>query len=343
MDHTTVSLSTSVSRPALLNRARFRIAVPARSPVENQRDRLDGPIAACEHEKSVSAWSDDVLLSRDGAYTCHVGREQAHRCADTGAVGRSADRHGHQVLIGRDVEQFLSVSAPAHLGQSVGIFAPLPDSTRTGSMAPVPSIRMTAKAVPSSRGVELKRMAGTSGDHIGICHPPRQPREPGESGMQVANPCDSNGVVQRRECTPEHDRVDSRRVRRTTGLDRCRRNPAGVRRMIDAHTRHAAAAGLLVFGLSIAIDGAQQPAPPLPPVVVPVPPILQNYRSVSNERLKRPDDGDWLMIRRTYDGWGYSPLDQIAPGQRRAAAAGVGVLHRRRSTATRRRRSSTTA
>ena len=31
------------------------------------------------------------------------------------------------------------------------------------------------------------------------------------------------------------------------------------------------------------------------------------------DRLKQPDDGDWLMVRRTYDGWGYSPLDQITP------------------------------
>jgi len=29
--------------------------------------------------------------------------------------------------------------------------------------------------------------------------------------------------------------------------------------------------------------------------------------------LKHPDDGDWLMVRRTYNGWGYSPLDQITP------------------------------
>ena len=29
------------------------------------------------------------------------------------------------------------------------------------------------------------------------------------------------------------------------------------------------------------------------------------------ERLKQPADGEWLMVRRTYDGWGYSPLDQI--------------------------------
>ena len=31
----------------------------------------------------------------------------------------------------------------------------------------------------------------------------------------------------------------------------------------------------------------------------------------SAERLKNPADGDWPMFRRTYDGWGYSPLSQI--------------------------------
>src|SRR5258708_4908617 len=31
------------------------------------------------------------------------------------------------------------------------------------------------------------------------------------------------------------------------------------------------------------------------------------------ERLLHPEDNNWLMIRRTYDGWGYSPLDQITP------------------------------
>jgi alcohol dehydrogenase (cytochrome c) len=34
---------------------------------------------------------------------------------------------------------------------------------------------------------------------------------------------------------------------------------------------------------------------------------------VTAERLKNPEPGNWLMIRRTYDGWGYSPLDQITP------------------------------
>ena len=37
------------------------------------------------------------------------------------------------------------------------------------------------------------------------------------------------------------------------------------------------------------------------------------YRSVTSERLRNPDVGEWLMVRRTYDGWGYSPLTQITP------------------------------
>jgi alcohol dehydrogenase (cytochrome c) len=32
---------------------------------------------------------------------------------------------------------------------------------------------------------------------------------------------------------------------------------------------------------------------------------------VTDEMLANPDPGDWLMWRRTYDAWGYSPLDQI--------------------------------
>jgi alcohol dehydrogenase (cytochrome c) len=52
----------------------------------------------------------------------------------------------------------------------------------------------------------------------------------------------------------------------------------------------------------------QQPSPP------PTPPILQSYKSVTTDRLKKPEDGDWLMVRRTYDGWGYSPLEQITRG-----------------------------
>ena len=39
--------------------------------------------------------------------------------------------------------------------------------------------------------------------------------------------------------------------------------------------------------------------------------LAQDYTPVTADRLKQPDDGDWLMVRRTYNGWGYSPLAQI--------------------------------
>jgi alcohol dehydrogenase (cytochrome c) len=39
--------------------------------------------------------------------------------------------------------------------------------------------------------------------------------------------------------------------------------------------------------------------------------LLESYRPVTLDRLRAPADADWLMIRRTYDGWGYSPLSQI--------------------------------
>ena len=40
-------------------------------------------------------------------------------------------------------------------------------------------------------------------------------------------------------------------------------------------------------------------------------PALKDYKPVTAQRLLKPEDGDWLMIRRTYDGWGYSPLEKI--------------------------------
>ena len=69
-----------------------------------------------------------------------------------------------------------------------------------------------------------------------------------------------------------------------------------------------------VHGLSAT---PQQPPPAqpaaAPPPPLPMPAILKNYKPVTADRLKKPDDGDWLSVRRTYDGWGYSPLQQITP------------------------------
>jgi alcohol dehydrogenase (cytochrome c) len=42
-----------------------------------------------------------------------------------------------------------------------------------------------------------------------------------------------------------------------------------------------------------------------------LPAVLRNYQPVSAERLRRPEGANWLMIRRTYDGWGFSPLAEI--------------------------------
>jgi alcohol dehydrogenase (cytochrome c) len=38
---------------------------------------------------------------------------------------------------------------------------------------------------------------------------------------------------------------------------------------------------------------------------------IDSVTPVTDEMLLNPSDGDWLMWRRTYNGWGYSPLDQI--------------------------------
>jgi alcohol dehydrogenase (cytochrome c) len=42
-----------------------------------------------------------------------------------------------------------------------------------------------------------------------------------------------------------------------------------------------------------------------------VKPVLREMRTVTDEMLRRPSADDWLHWRRTYEGWGYSPLKQI--------------------------------
>ena len=38
---------------------------------------------------------------------------------------------------------------------------------------------------------------------------------------------------------------------------------------------------------------------------------VKNYTPVTDAMLRNPDPGDWLMIRRNYQAWSYSPLTQI--------------------------------
>jgi alcohol dehydrogenase (cytochrome c) len=68
--------------------------------------------------------------------------------------------------------------------------------------------------------------------------------------------------------------------------------------------RFAAFAGSLTLSLAFAQG-------PPPGAAAPMPQVLKDYKPVTADRLKNPEDGNWLSIRRTYDGWGYSPLDQL--------------------------------
>jgi len=67
------------------------------------------------------------------------------------------------------------------------------------------------------------------------------------------------------------------------------------------------------FALVLAVSAAHAVIAQAPPQPPPVPTVLQNYPAITLEQLKAPPDGDWPMVRRTYDGWGYSPLQQITP------------------------------
>jgi PQQ-dependent dehydrogenase (methanol/ethanol family) len=53
-----------------------------------------------------------------------------------------------------------------------------------------------------------------------------------------------------------------------------------------------------IICLALALPGSGRPA-------------QEGFEPVTDAVLENPDPGDWLMWRRTHDGWGYSPLDQI--------------------------------
>lgn len=57
--------------------------------------------------------------------------------------------------------------------------------------------------------------------------------------------------------------------------------------------------------------GAQAGPPPVTGLTVTG--EVQNYIPVTDAMLRRPDPGDWLMIRRDYSASDYSPLNQITP------------------------------
>src|ERR1022692_1566310 len=65
----------------------------------------------------------------------------------------------------------------------------------------------------------------------------------------------------------------------------------------------ASAVMALPLLLLASAPGRAQPAPAADP--------MKNVRPVTDQMLLNPDAADWLMWRRTYDGFGFSTLDQI--------------------------------
>ena len=63
-------------------------------------------------------------------------------------------------------------------------------------------------------------------------------------------------------------------------------------------------------------------APPAVPARVPT------ITPVTDAMLQNPDPNDWLMWRRTLNGWGFSPLDQINEDNVEASAHGLGARPR---------------
>jgi alcohol dehydrogenase (cytochrome c) len=86
--------------------------------------------------------------------------------------------------------------------------------------------------------------------------------------------------------------------------------------MIDSKSfLRSAAAAAIVVAAGLSSGNAQQTVAPASqtPTPGPLPALLQNYVPVTAERLTKPEDGNWLMFRRSYDGFGYSPLNQVTP------------------------------
>ena len=88
----------------------------------------------------------------------------------------------------------------------------------------------------------------------------------------------------------------------------------------------AVAIGTVATGEPAAVEAAAAPTPAasgLPPTAasglaspaaeagVTVAGEVEDFRPVTDAMLRQPDDGDWLMVRRNYEAWSYSPLAVI--------------------------------
>ena len=74
----------------------------------------------------------------------------------------------------------------------------------------------------------------------------------------------------------------------------------------------AAADGGAATAPAAAAPTAATPSPAPETGGVTVAGTVDGYRPVTDEMLRNPDDGDWLMIRRNYQAWSHSPLADIS-------------------------------
>ena len=93
---------------------------------------------------------------------------------------------------------------------------------------------------------------------------------------------------------------------------------------VAAGERPLLAAAAAPIGGGDAAPAADAPPARPTPAAGPAPELdwqgeVAGFRPVTDALLRDPPPGDWLNFRRTYDGWGYSPLDDIT-------AANVGDL-----------------
>src|SRR6516225_1259069 len=113
-----------------------------------------------------------------------------------------------------------------------------------------------------------------------------------------------------REGVDDGDLNTLQRQKKLTGISG--KSAQGGNVMTTILMRSVCVAAILAAAGTLGASAQQTIAPvSATPVPGPMPELLQNYASVTTERLKKPEDGNWLMFRRTYDGWGYSPLAEI--------------------------------
>ena len=77
-------------------------------------------------------------------------------------------------------------------------------------------------------------------------------------------------------------------------------------------TGERAAAALTPAGRPAGAAAARPAAPPAPRGLT-VTGEVKNFVPVTDAMLRNPDPGDWLMARRNYQAWSYSPLTEITP------------------------------